>query len=126
MQPDLPDFDQPRLAEAVERLPPELIDSLPFGAIRLDDANRVTLFSEAEMRLSGFDRPPALGSDFFARIAPCMNTDDYRGRLDRARKAGTVNIAFSHIGDFEDETRELRVRIQSASDGGIWIFMSRE
>ncbi|MBS0644613.1 MAG: hypothetical protein JSS43_32505 [Proteobacteria bacterium] len=120
----MPSFDQPRLARAVEALTPEQIDELPFGSIRLDESNQVVLFSQAEAKLSGYRRSAA-GMDFFADIAPCMNTDSYRGRLERALKAGTVNIEFSHIGDFADQTRELRVRIQSATGGGVWIFMSR-
>lgn len=123
--PDLPSFDQPRLAQAVDALTPEQVDALPFGAIRLDAANRVAFFSRSEALLSGY-RHSALGIDFFAGIAPCMDTDLYRGRLERALTASTVNIEFSHIGDFADRTRELRVRIQSAGGGGVWIFMSRE
>jgi photoactive yellow protein len=122
----LPDFDEPALARAVEALPLECVNALPFGAIRLDGANRVAFYSEAERRLSGYRERPALGLDFFRNIAPCMDIDDYHGRLQRALQAGTVDIEFSHIGDFGDRTRELRVRIQSASGGGCWIFMSRD
>lgn len=122
----LPSFDQPHLARAIESLRPEEIDALPFGTIRLDEAGRVVFYSKAEGRLSGRGDRPVLGYDFFKDIAPCMDADHYKGRLDRALKARTVDIEFTHIGDFEDRDRELRVRIQSASDGGCWIFHSRD
>ncbi len=51
-----PGFDTPRLAEAVERLAPEQVDALPFGAIRLDAGGVVTFYSAAERRLSGFGK----------------------------------------------------------------------
>jgi hypothetical protein len=38
---------------------------------------------------------------------------------------GTLDISFSHTGDFDDRHRELEVRVQSASDQGVWIFLRR-
>ena len=121
----LPDFDEPRLAEAVERLPPEALDTLPFGAIRLDAEGVVRLFSLAERRLSGY-REEALGRLFFAEIAPCMDIGSVRGRIEGALANGRLDLAFDHIGDFDDPTKELCVRVQSATGGGCWIFVRRE
>lgn len=123
---DLPEFDTPHLALAVEALSAEAIDSLPFGAIRLDDEGIVTYYSAAERRLSGSGDRARIGIEFFTKIAPCMDNPAFRGRIDRARTAGTLDLEFSHVGDFEDRDRELTVRIQSASAGGLWIFMRRE
>jgi hypothetical protein len=39
---------------------------------------------------------------------------------------GTLDIAFGWYGDFEDPDRPLRVRVQSAAGGGVWIFIQRE
>ena len=122
----LPDYNEPNLAAAVEQLDEKDIDSLPFGAIRLDQAGIVRFYSQAERRLSGSGDRPRIGHDFFATIAPCMDNENFRGRIERARAAGTLDLEFTHIGDFEDEDRELTVRIQSSSDLGIWIFMRRE
>lgn len=121
-----PPFDQPDLARAVESLPLGEVERLPFGAIRLDD-NGVVLFCNAtELKQSGSGPRARLGLDFFAQVAPCMDTDDYRGRIERARANGLLDLEFTHIGDFDDPDRELTVRIQSASAGGVWIFMRRE
>ena len=121
----LPGFDEPRLAEAVERLSPEALDGLPFGAIRLDAAGVVRLFSLTERRLSGYQEE-ALGRLFFHEIAPCMEIAGMRDRIESALTAGRLDLAFDHVGDFEDRTRELRVRVQSATGGGCWIFVQRE
>jgi photoactive yellow protein len=122
---DLPAFDTPHLAAAVEQLSHDQIDSLPFGAIRLDKNGFVTFFSLAERRLSGYQKE-AMKHPFFTEIAPCMNNPAFKGRIDRALAAGTLNIAFDHIGDFDDAAKALRVRVQSAVEGGCWIFMRRE
>lgn len=121
----LPDYDLPKLAPAVEALDDAQIDRLPFGAIRLDAAGKVIRHNATERRLSGYGGRDSLGKSFFTDIAPCMATEGYRGRIERALQAGTLDLEFTHIGDFEDRERELNVRIQSASGGGYWIFMQR-
>jgi photoactive yellow protein len=126
MAEELPAYDDAKLAEKVERLSEAQICALPFGAIRLDADGEVTYYSEAERRLSGSGVLPRIGLNFFHDIAPCMDNPDYRGRIDRAKTQGTLDLEFAHIGDFEDRGRELTVRIQSASDRGYWIFMRRD
>ena len=118
-------FDARDLARQVEALGEAEIDALPFGAIRLDDKGAVTFFSKAERELSGYGARPTVGKIFFTDIAPCMADAGFRDRLEAARDRGTLDIAFSWTGDFADRRREMRVRIQSASDGGVWIFMQR-
>lgn len=118
-------FDARDLARQVEALGEAEIDALPFGAIRLDEKGAVTFFSKAERDLSGYGARPTVGKIFFTDIAPCMADAGFRGRLEAARGRGTLDIAFSWTGDFADRRREMRVRIQSASDGGVWIFMQR-
>ena len=123
---ELPAFDEPKLALAIEALPSETVDTLPYGAIRLGDNGKVEYYSAAERSLSGSGNHERLGLDFFSKIAPCMDNSDFRGRVERARASGNLDLEFSHVGDFEDRDRELTVRIQSASAGGYWIFMRRD
>ncbi|WP_051676497.1 hypothetical protein [Sphingomonas astaxanthinifaciens] len=122
----LPDYEEPALARAVESLPDEVIDRLPYGAIRLADDGRVLFYSETERRQSGSGELPRLGLDFFSKVAPCMDNPAFRGRLEAARQSGRLDLRFSHIGDFEDRDRELSIRVQSATDGGYWMFLRRE
>ena len=119
-------IDMDALAEVVERLPKEAIDALPFGAIRLDESGQVTFYSAAEAKLSGYGSRPALGKAFFVEMAPCMDTPAFRGRIERAKAVGKYDLEFGWVGDFSDRSRELRVRIRPASDGGCWIFIQRE
>jgi photoactive yellow protein len=125
MADDLPRYNDENLAEKVEALSADDVNLLPFGAIRLDASGTVTYYSEAERRLSGSGNHPRMGLNFFHEIAPCMDNAHYRGRIDQAIARGSLDLEFTHIGDFEDRDRELTVRIQSASDGGYWIFMRR-
>jgi len=124
--PSRPTFDDPDLARRVEALAQAEVDDLPFGAIRLDAAGTVVAYSQAERQLSGSGDHPRLGLDFFAEIAPCMDTPSFRGRIERARASGRLDLEFGYVGDFADRERELTVRVQPSSDGGLWIFLRRE
>lgn len=66
-----------------------------------------------------------MGLNFFTQIAPCMNTPELRGYLAEGLAGGSLDIEFNHIGDFADRDREICVRVQSASDGGMWLFLRR-
>ena len=124
MAPRAIEFHDRDLAVVVEALPAASVHALPFGAIRLDREGRVVFYNETERLSSGYDRE-APSRSFFTEIAPCMNNAKFRGRIDRALAAGTLDITFSFIGDFNDPNRELDVRVQSATNGGYWIFMRR-
>ncbi|WP_242140256.1 MULTISPECIES: PAS domain-containing protein [unclassified Sphingomonas] len=123
---DLPEFETRHLASAIEALPGDIVDRLPFGVIRIGNDGRVEYYSATERRLSGSGDRDRVGLDFFARIAPCMDNPEFRGRVERARAAGTLDLEFSHVGDFEDRDREMSIRIQSASSGGYWMFLRRD
>lgn len=121
------DIDDPDLVAAIEALRADEIDLLPFGSIRLDAEGVVTLYSARERELSGY-RGEAMGRDFFAEVAPCLNTPAFRGRLDAAGKAGRLDIRFDHVSDLPSGERDvpLLVRLASASDGGVWAFLQRD
>lgn len=124
MPSNIHDFFAPDLASIIEILPPEVVHSLPYGAIRLDHEGRVIFYSDTERRLSGYFKE-TIARSFFTEIAPCMNNPNVRGRIDKALQAGKLNITFTHIGDFNDPDQELDIRVQSASNGGCWIFIRR-
>lgn len=120
-----PDFDAPALARTVEGLTEAEIDALPFGTIRLAEDGHVVMVSQAEVRLSGRGARPYLGLHFFADIAPCFAAPEFLGRIERAQAAGTIDIGFGIVGDFDDADKELEVRVQSCTGGGVWIFIRR-
>jgi photoactive yellow protein len=118
-------FDQANLAGAVEQLTTDVIDALPFGVIKLDASGQVLFYSQREGQLSGRGMRPVIGMDFFTDIAPCMDNPSFKGRIDAAIASGTLDAEFSHVGDFSDRDRELQVRAQSATGGGVWLFLRR-
>jgi photoactive yellow protein len=118
-------IDDDTLPARIERLSTQQLDALPFGVVRLDADGIVTFYSRTEAEQSGFRDRRAIGRNFFTQIAPCLSTPERVRRIDEARRAGTLDIAFEQIGDFEDADRELRVRVLSASGGGVWVLLER-
>jgi len=119
----LPSFDSPKLAEVVEALSPDRLDDLPFGAIYLDAAGIVRQYNKARSEQSGRGAMPTVGLSYFADVAPCLDNGYFKGRIDKARAAGALDISFSFIGDFNDRNREIAVRALAARDSGTWIFI---
>ena len=121
----LPAFDTPKLAAAIETLTQEELDRLPFGVTGLDAQNLVIVRNRFENESSGYGERIAVGRLYFFDVAPCLNTVEFKGRIDKARQEGALDIRFSFVGDFSASDRELTVRAQSGKDGGCWIFIQR-
>jgi photoactive yellow protein len=122
----IPSFEAPDLAGQVEAMSEEERDALPYGVIKLDASGVVEVYSRAEAELSGRKNRPAIGLDFFSEVAPCMASPDMRGRVEEAKARGSVDVEIGWIGDFKDPDGEIRIRVMSAADGGLWLFMNRE
>jgi len=118
------DFNAADLAARIEALSQYELDHLPFGVILIDPAGTVLFYSQTEARLSGYGGIP-VGQNLF-EVARCMGSDDFRGKLTRAMEAGRVDLAFAWPGDYGDPNRALRIRVQSAQRGGLWLFIARD
>ena len=122
----IPNFESADLARRIEALSPAELDALPYGVIKLDAHGVVLGYSATEATRSGRKKRPTVGLDFFHEVAPCMASPAMRGRVEAAAARGTVDIEIGWTGDFDDPDRDIRIRVMSASDGGLWLFMNRD
>jgi hypothetical protein len=118
------DFDAPDLASRIEKLSQHALDRLPFGVILVDRYFVVRFYSATEARESGYGMEP-LGHDFF-EVSRCDNKQDLRDRLMRAIEAGPVDLDFALLGGIAHPKRELRMRVLSARNGGLWMVVERD
>jgi len=125
MSEAVPEFDSPDLAARVTQMDADSVHRLPFGAIRLDRQGQVVFFSRREAEQSGFGARPALGLHFFTTIAPCMDQEGIRQAVERAVETGDFDLEFDHVGDFDDRSRQIRVRALPDGAGGVWLFTQR-
>lgn len=125
MRPDAVRFDAADLVQHIERLSQYQIDTLAFGVILIDRDGTIVFYSQAEARQSGYGKIP-VGQNLF-KISPCMADNDFQGRIKRAIDEGPVDLEFGWAGDYDDPTRDLRLRVISASsNNNIWIFIERD
>jgi photoactive yellow protein len=118
------DFDTPDLAARIEQRSQFELDNLPFGVILLDRDGTVLFYSATEARLSGYGRAP-LGMNFFAEPL-CATKREMHSRVMHAMEDGPVDLEFGWTGDYGDPKRELRIRVQSSRNGGMWMFIERD
>ncbi|HSP50012.1 MAG TPA: hypothetical protein VLN61_07495 [Pseudolabrys sp.] len=118
------DFDAPDLAARAERASLFELDHLPFGVIRLARDGTGQFYSATEARLSSYGEIP-LGKNLFA-ISNCLGNDALHGRIERAMEQGPVDLEIGWPGDYEDPQRELRIRVQSSRNCGLWLCIERD
>jgi photoactive yellow protein len=125
MRPDAVRFDAADLVQTIEKLSQYQLDNLSFGVILIDRDGTIRFYSKTEAQKSGYGEDPT-GQNLFA-ISECMASNDFHGRIKRAMDDGPVDLEFGWSGDYDDPTRDLRLRVISASDNNtIWIFIERD
>ena len=118
------DFDAVDLAARIAQLSAAEIDALPFGVVALDREGCVIFYSATEARLSGYGMEP-LGKNFFD-VSRCAARDDFRTLVIGAMESGAADLDLAWRGDPDNPQHEMRIRIQSAEAGGVWLFIARD
>ena len=118
------DFNAADIAAQAEEARQSDLDALPYGVIKLDRRGVVKFYSATEARLSGYGVAP-LGQNLFD-ISQCPNREDLRRRIMGAMENAPVDLELAWLGDLSNPLREMRIRVQSARDGGVWMFIERD
>src|SRR3954447_6053940 len=67
-------FAQAALLGRLEAMDDAMLDSLPFGVIRMDEAGRVLSYNACESREAGIRPEEVVGRHFFfSTVGPCLN-----------------------------------------------------
>jgi photoactive yellow protein len=113
----------PALRE-ISELSKEELDSLPFGAIKLDGNGNVCSFNDYEARLTGRDPKNVIGKNFFTEVAPCTNVRSFAGRYSEGVEKGELHAIFPYRFDFKMSPRDVTVTLfyHKQTDTG-WVFV---
>src|SRR4051794_36005701 len=87
--------------ESVEKMQENDLDTLPFGAIRLDTNGKVLSYNAAEAKLTGRDPKRVIGRNFFTQVAPCTNVQAFAGRFREGVAQKKMHVIFPYRFDFE-------------------------
>ncbi len=110
--------------EQIDRMSAEELDSLPFGAIRLDKNGTILNFNMTESKLTGRDPKRVIGRNFFTEVAPCTNVQEFAGRFREGVGKGDLHIIFPYRFDFQMAPRDVTVTLfYSKQTGTAWVFV---
>jgi photoactive yellow protein len=110
--------------EQIDRMSPEELDALPFGAIRLDTDGKIITYNMTESRLTGRDPKRVVGRNFFTDVAPCTNVQAFAGRFREGMVKKELHAIFPYRFDFEMAPRDVTVTLfYSKQTGGAWVFV---
>lgn len=110
--------------EQIDAMNVQQLDSLPFGAIRLDEQGTILSYNMAEARLTGRDPKKVVGRNFFTEIAPCTNVQSFAGRFREGVAKGDLHAVFPYRFDFEMAPRDVTVTLfYSNQTRSAWVFV---
>lgn len=110
--------------ENIDRMNPEELDTLPFGAIRLDKEGKILSYNMTESKLTGRDPKRVIGRNFFTDVAPCTNVQAFAGRFREGVASGEMHIIFPYRFDFQMAPRDVTVTLfYSKQTGTAWVFV---
>ena len=110
--------------ESIDRMSPEELDELPFGAIRLDRNGTILKYNMTESKLTGRDPKRVIGRNFFTDVAPCTNVQSFAGRFREGVAKGDMHVIFPYRFDFEMAPRDVTVTLfYSQQTESAWVFV---
>ncbi|MBC7542733.1 MAG: photoactive yellow protein [Candidatus Sericytochromatia bacterium] len=127
VRPEAERFVPDAVLQQLDNLSRTEADSLPFGAIRVDDAGIIQLYNRFESELVGITTAQAEGLNFFTRIAPCTNNRLFFGRFKEGLAANALDIVFPYTFTYKMRATNVLAhlyRTQSATPTN-WLFIER-
>ena len=110
--------------EKIDRMTEQELDSLPFGAIRLDTTGKILTYNMTESKLTGRDPKRVIGRNFFTDVAPCTNVQAFAGRFREGVAKGDMHVIFPYRFDFEMAPRDVTVTLfYSKQTETAWVFV---
>lgn len=110
--------------ENIDRMNEQELDTLPFGAIRLDHDGRILSYNAAESKLTGRDKSKVIGRNFFRDVAPCTNVQAFAGRFREGIAKKEMHVIFPYRFDFEMAPRDVTVTLfYSKETDSAWVFV---
>lgn len=119
-------FGSDDIENALAKMGTGELDDLAFGAIQLDANGKILKYNAAEGGITGRDPKSVIGKDFFKDVAPCTDTQEFRGRFQDGVKNGNLNTMFEYTFDYEMKPTKVKVHMKKALAGeSYWVFVKR-
>lgn len=98
-------------------------DSLPFGAVKVDDSGRIVQYNQTQANFAGITPSHAEGKNFFTQVAPCSNNGLFFGSFKKGVAAGQLNLTFPYTFTFKMKPTNVNIHLfHCQSTKTNWVF----
>jgi len=123
---DVVSFESKDLANVLAKMGDKDIDSLAFGAIKVDEKGTILQYNVTEGEITGRDPKEVLGKNFFTEVAPCTNRSEFYGKFKEGIAQGNLDTLFEYVFDYKMKPTKVKVHmIKAVVGGGYFIFVQR-
>jgi len=118
-------FDSAEIGDALRTLSSDVLNTAPFGIIRLDDEGVVQFYNEQESNFSGVAPEEAQGQNFFVELAPCSNNSIFRGRFDEGVQNDDLDERFTYTFTYKMRPTLVDVHMYRDEAAHNWIMIRK-
>lgn len=119
-------FGSKDIANIVSTMSAKDVDSMAFGAIKLDKSGKILSYNKAEGDITGRDPSAMIGKNFFTEVAPCTNQPQFYGVFKEGVKKDELNTLFEYVFDYNMKPTKVKVHMMKSLQGdGFYIFVKR-
>lgn len=115
--------------ETLDTLPQAEFDSLPIGAILLNEKSKVVRYNRTEGELTNRDPNRVIGAGFFLELAVCGVSEQFQGRFKIALKTAAYDQMFPFVFFHEMPETPMMVRMTRPripmSTPHVWVLVRR-
>jgi photoactive yellow protein len=116
-------LDSNDILTALEAASDEVLDSAPFGVVRMSPDGRVTFYNQFESNLSGLSSGNVQGRHFFTEVAPCTNNFMVAQKFENSAE---LDEALDYVFAFRMRPTRVRLRLlKSASTRSQYLLVSK-
>ena len=114
-------------ADRLAKISARDLDSLPYGAILLDESGRILSYNDTESRMARLPIEAVLGRNFFTEVAPCTRVKEFEGRFRAlASGQGLPVVSFDFIFPFPfGAPRVAELLTRGANPGTVIMALLR-
>lgn len=119
-------FVNPSLLGSLGNATRDVIDSQPYGVVKVDNDGNVLMYNKYEADLAGVEPAFAEGRSFFTQIAPCTNNRLFFGKFKDGLGNGKLDEQFKYTFTYKMKPTPVEVHMfHDDASRSNWIFVRK-
>lgn len=119
-------FGAENIENVLAKMSDAQINTLAFGAIKLDKTGKILFYNNTEGELTGRKPEDVIGKNFFKDVAPCTRRPEFYGVFQEGVASGNLDTVFEYTFDYKMNPIKVKVHMKTAMNrDGYWIIVKR-